>query len=144
MTSVIDTATPRLIEIIKKIDDFSQPLREVGEKIKEQAVANFDRQGFYFGGWSPLAMSTRKQRKALGYGAARPILIRTGKLMRGFKVTSVKKDSVTVANEVPYAVYHDSDRIRTRLPQRKVLMVDRKVLESARIIFRNYFRSIIA
>ena len=53
------------------------------------------------GEWRPLADSTKRQR-----GSARPILVRTGKLMRGFKTTKFSAEEGVIENaEKPVFVF---------------------------------------
>lgn len=141
-----NTVTPRLEKIIKNVSDLTVPFKSAGQLVVRHAEENFDRQGFYFGGWKPLADSTKKQRKRMGYGASRPILIRTGKLMRGFEIRNLTKDGVTIGNYaeskgVRYGVFHQYGT--PKMPKRVILAIDQKAFEGIRRIFGNYFKDAI-
>lgn len=77
--------------------------------------------------WTPLARSTQRERKRLGYGPAHPILRRTGALVRS--LTEPTGDTISVHADryyaigtgVPYFVYHQSVKPRTRLPRRALV-----------------------
>ena len=38
-------------------------------------------------------------------------------------VYNVTKDSLVMGTEIPYAIYHQSDRVRRTLPQRKIVFI---------------------
>lgn len=55
--------------------------------------------------WQPLALSTVSQRIREGYGGSHPILVRSGRMKRGFK-ERIGKRSYAVYNKVFYFKYH--------------------------------------
>lgn len=69
------------------IDAFPQALRAALPAIRAGHAQNFRSESSGFGGWAPLAPATQRQRARLGYGAAHPILVRTGQL-RGHVLTA--------------------------------------------------------
>ncbi len=80
--------------------------------------------------WAPLAKSTQAERVRLGFGAAHPILKRTGKLERALTVgegafASMAPTSLTyrLSADVDYFKYHQSNRPRTRLPRRAPVLL---------------------
>lgn len=84
------------------------------------------------GRYPELAQSTidMKERK-LGPGNAWPILFLTGRLAKSLlsrdgteSVFEVTKTSMEMGTDVPYAIFHQSDKARTKLPQRKPIFID--------------------
>lgn len=81
--------------------------------------------------WPQLAPSTQAQRRRLGYGPQHPILQRSGKLMRALTIGEGAYVSTTPTTlryliseqEVPYFVFHQSRRPRTRLPRRAPVLL---------------------
>ena len=79
--------------------------------------------------WQPLADSTRRERARLGYGAAHPILERTGRLVRSLVIgddggfAEITPGSLIVGTTVPYFVYHQSNKPRRRLPRRAPILL---------------------
>lgn len=113
--------------------DFKRSLKESGEFVVEEAKRNFATQGYTLKGgvfkngkhWAPLAQSTKNDRKRNGYSPSRPMLIRTRKLINGFKMRS-EKDSVLVYNDVEYAKYHQEGG--KKIPQRVILDITNKTI----------------
>lgn len=75
--------------------------------------------------WPQLAASTQSERRRRGFGAAHPILQRTGRLMRALTIgegayVGMQPQSMTyhLSDGVGYFVYHQSNQPRTRLPRR--------------------------
>jgi len=114
---------------------FKKPLKNSVELLKKETQQNFDQQGRIYGTWRPLAKSTRIQRSRLGYGAARPILVRTGRLKKGF-VTSSTDKKAEISNTAKYAAVHQYGR--GRIPQRKILDVSAKSEKAIGLIFANF------
>jgi phage gpG-like protein len=80
------------------------------------------------GAWPQLAKRTQTERRRLGYGAAHPILRRTGHLEESLTSEAYNAIRVTptslayqLAPEVDYFKYHQSTRPRTRLPRRAMV-----------------------
>jgi phage gpG-like protein len=91
--------------------------------------------------WKPLAVSTRKQRLALGYGNRNP-LVRSGELKSSFtsrpmSVERYKKDSATFGSNLELAVWQQYGTIvhgKRRIPPRTLL----KLVASDREKIKNY------
>ncbi len=131
----------KIIKVIVGLSDWKEPLKWAENYLKDEYKENFDKQGaIYQGGgfansagrvsttkkaWRPLSQSTRVQRKRLGFGGARPILVRTGKLKnKGFAIVRRKVDGFDAINTIKYAKYHQLGT--KRMPQRKIMGVSRK------------------
>lgn len=129
-------------KIGSKVMDAKEPLRESANIVVEQSIRNFDDQGYTYGrAWTPLKPSTRKDRSRKGYGSARPILVRSGTLKKGARVTSVTGRQATVENKVDYAPYHQFGT--SRMPKRTILAVTDKVKHAIGIVFTKWISKII-
>jgi len=116
--------------------DYKKPLRTSAEILILEARDNIQKQGFHYGTFEPLATSTKIDRARKGYGRARPILIRTGRLMRGFIQKDLRKTSVKVDNQMPYAQYHQTGT--KKMPARVILKVTNKRRKAIQQLFANY------
>lgn len=156
-----------LTRIGKKLDkigkmDFTKPLKKSSNILTQEIRANFSQQGRIYQGnpasgikgtedtvrrsaWKPLAQSTRSQRSRLGFGAARPILVRTGKLMKSFRVTRLNSKEMIINSSAEYAIYHQGDptKTRKRLPQRKLAGFSNKSKRAILLTFANHIKGII-
>ena len=68
-------------------------------------VVRYSDQRFREGGWDGVPWQRRKPGAKRNTGRA--LLINTGRLRRGTRVTAITTDSVTVGNNVPYAAIHN-------------------------------------
>lgn len=150
-----------LLKILKRLQelDYSKPLRESAVLLRNEAENNIVQQGALYQGqgfvrkgggfanlsyattrvppWKPLAESTRKDRERKGYPRARPILVRSGKLAKGFRIRVTGKSAI-VENIVSYAGYHQ--RGSKKLPRRAILGVTQKSYKAINLIFQNYIK----
>lgn len=116
-----------------RISDLSHPFEQIGEDILGDVAQQFQTEGaFIFRAWrwAPLAPSTRRERARLGFGAAHPILERSGRLRRSFErgapdnIFRVTPTGVTVGSSYWLASIHQHGSQRpgrlvsrvTRLP----------------------------
>lgn len=144
-------------ELSKGLNTTKKPIRESLTLLKAEQQDNFTQQGaIYQGGgftrpegkrattvsnaWAPLAASTKRERaRVLGPSkASRPILIRTGRLKRGFRITNVTDSSGKIENTVPYAPVHQKGK--ARVPQRMIMGISDKSGAAIRLIFVNYVK----
>jgi len=124
---------------IKDITNLREPLRETDKAIHKEYSLNFDFQGFRTGkAWSKLAKSTQKQRARLGFGAARPILIRTGKLQRGLNKGMVNRNKLLIKNSVDYAIYHQEGT--SKIPKRPLFLFTKRMKRTISQIFINHIK----
>lgn len=86
--------------------------------------------------WPALAPSTIQQRTRQGYGAG-PILYRTGRLQRGFRVNT-GSTYMRIVNDTPYFKYHQQDKRRgKKIPRRiMVVLLDQDKAQFTRILRR--------
>ena len=159
MNVELELNTNKIFDKIKKIIDstnYNKPMKEGAKLLKQEAEDNFRQQGaLYQGGgftrssgrattrsksWAPLAQSTKKDRVRKGYNASRPILERSGNLRNGFKARSTSKEA-SVTNTVSYAKYHNSDKPRKKIPQRKILGSTRKSRRAINLLVSNHIKS---
>lgn len=80
--------------------------------------------------WAPLAKSTQAERVRLGFGAAHPILKRTGKLERAltlgegaFASMGPSSLALRLSSEIEYFKYHQSTKPRRHLPRRAPVLL---------------------
>lgn len=114
-------------------------LRETGDLLIKEFSENFDSNGSRINGkqWKPLKQKTLEQKLRLGYGS-KPILVRTGRLRKGF-VKNVFGYSVRVTNKTKYYRYHQLGEgfnpVRTMVTSSRNLEGD--ILEIFNIMYRN-------
>jgi phage gpG-like protein len=154
----------KLIKKLEKVQgmNFDRPLRDTRKLLMKEIQENFDRQGALYQGqgfirpggafvnagrattrrraWSPLAPSTRAQRKRFGFRGARPILVQSGRLRRGFKAYNTKS-FMKILNHVPYGKYHQTGT--SKMPQRKIMGFTPKNKKAIAQIFKNYVHDLI-
>ena len=73
----------------------------VGNEVKNYTLDNFKRQGFLGDTFEPW----RKRRSKKD--GSRAILVKTGRLRRGFRVVRADWNAVVIGNDVPYAKAHN-------------------------------------
>lgn len=99
---------------------------------------NFQNEGKEVGGWEPLAESTLAQRRTGKKGGkGNRILQDTGQLKSRWK-HFWNNDSARVTSGVPYAVYHDSDKPRSKLPRRPILPDEKHILNDLLKLFGKF------
>lgn len=103
-----------------KINDFSTPLREIETELLKSVNLNFDTAGRLFvGGWP--------ERKPQYRGGERidtwPLLKKTGRMLHSFD-SMVTASQLVIENLTTYFKYHQSNKPRTRLPRRVMLLID--------------------
>lgn len=100
--------------------DFRKPLDEGADLKLKEIQMNFDQQGRLYGGWEKLKDSTKRQRARLGYGPSRPILVRTGRLLKSFR-KQVHKGYFVIKSTAGYAKYHQQNGRKGKvIPERKL------------------------
>ena len=112
----------------KATDDFSIPFNLIRNDFHRSNKIIFSLKGP--GLYPDLAESTKIQKEKL-LGTPYPILDRTGRLAASLlnpndseAVSEVGKQTLLLGTDVPYAIYHQSDEPRSKLPQRKVVFID--------------------
>lgn len=152
--------TKNLQKFVDEIDNFGRPIKQSLQVLRDEQRENFDKQGaLYQGGgfvrsggafanagrattrgrsWEPLKESTQKDRARQGYRPKRPILVRTGKLKQGFKVTKIGKKEAEIKNTVSYAKYH---QLGTRhMSARRIIGTTNKSKAAIKLIFLKYIQ----
>lgn len=122
---------------VASIDDWSSPLKKFSVILSDEQKKNFEQQGRIYGGWQPLAASTRKQRQRLGYGGARPILVRTGKLKNSFRTTDMGRRGFISKNVSDVAGYLQNGTSRG-IPARKMVDISKKSNEALLLLLRKH------
>ncbi len=101
----------RLLIVSDGITDFTSPLRNIGSELQKTFQDNFSQQGALFGGW-------QERKKDYPW----PILNKTGRLRQGFQQNLGTE--LVIFNPVPYFVYHQSNKPRSKMPRRVMMKVD--------------------
>lgn len=111
----------------KDAKDLKIPLKLVGKDFRKSRTALFTLKGP--GLYDDLAPSTKKTKKRK-FGSIYPILVASGRLRDSVTIEShpenisrIGKLSADLGTRVPYGVYHQSDKPRTKIPLRKFLFV---------------------
>lgn len=130
----------------KTVDDFRIPFNLIGNhwyrgnrklfKLKSEGLYP-PYGGFNFGERIPFkgGLSTRREvaevLKSEEVGFIFPMLKRKGALEKSlsgknqpFALFSIGKQELIMGTDVPYAIYHQSDRPRKKIPQRKMIFID--------------------
>jgi phage gpG-like protein len=118
----------RLAAIESRVADVSPAYPAVEKVFNEIARRTFESEGVSSaaGAWAPLAPSTERDRLRKGYGAAHPILVRTGDLKSS--VVGRTGDTIIVSTPKYFAIgtadpkakFHQSRRPRKKLPRRPI------------------------
>lgn len=127
----------KLISALK----FNKAIDDSLDILKKEAELNFDQQGRIYskrGSWQPLAASTRIQRAKAGYGAARPILVRSGKLKRSFRKVRATGNKGSLKNTADYAIYHQDPKSGSKIPKREIIGTSDKSRGAIQRVFSNY------
>lgn len=109
----------------RKVSDLRFAFKEIARDWRKSNQAQFTLKG---SGLYPPLNPDYAERKRRIYGN-QPIMVASGELKKsltrtgGDNISLVKKDSLTFGTANDYAVYHQSDRPRKKLPQRKVLFI---------------------
>lgn len=157
MTMTVKSTDGKRLEKFIRSLKFEEPLKKSKKRLSEDLDRNFQQQGALIqgggftrpggafanlgpattrgGAWAPLAESTRRDRERKGYNGARPILERTGKLRKGFKV-KVVKEKLSATNTVSYAKYHQFGT--SKMPARKILGFSDKFVEALKMEIIRY------
>lgn len=103
----------RLLIVADGINDFSEPLTNLGGELQKTFQDNFAEEGSLFGGW-PARQDDNDW----------PILDKTGLMKSSFQ-QEVGALKLTITNTAPYFPYHQSNKPRsTNLPRRIMMMID--------------------
>lgn len=127
-----------------ELDDMSKPMRKIGSELKDFFSNDvFATQGGAIGErWPALAPSTIKQ-KSKRYRAFSVVpLVRTGKMKESF-FFKADKTSVTIGNNAPQFIYHQSSAPRTKIPYRPMLAINESVRSIAQDIIQSHVDEII-
>jgi len=118
-----------------RVKNAKKPLQESGEYVVKNVLKNFQSEGYFGQNWKPLSPFTASQRARLGFGAYHPILERTGKLKKGFKILQLNNFSVKIGNQVSYYRKH---QLGEGVDQRKMLGVTNPMIKDIKAILRKY------
>jgi len=107
----VEELQKKLNSLKGKMKRHHRVLQRAGIFLKSDIRENFESMGSHWGvNWAPLSETTKKIKKALGYGN-KPPMVRTGALKEGFVYQiqdSTGKGVMEVYNIMPYFVKHQS------------------------------------
>ena len=149
-----DAFRKALDDVRDKVQDFTIPFSLIANDFyrSNRKLFSLKSGGLYppYGGFSPFetvfyrgTRTTKKDRaeneKLEKFGFIFPMLKRTGKLETSLSGKSapgaeffVGRSQLIMGTKVDYAKYHQSDRPRTKLPQRKMIFIDGGPAERAK------------
>jgi phage gpG-like protein len=122
----------------KKLEKRESTNKKVIVYVDKWIQDNFKEQGAKAEGskWQDLAPSTILARQKIGKGPT-PILEIDGTLKTRWKHL-YDKDSAIIQSGVDYGIYHDSDKPRKKLPQRKIVPRRENVIDGIRKIYKMF------
>lgn len=132
-----------LVEAQKKLGNLKSVLKDntdVMEKVGKWFLSFLTEDVFATDGgaldapWPELTERTIAEKVRLGY-SGQGILQRTGTLQGGWELYTTSSYAL-LKNPVPYAIYHDSDAERSRLPQRKLIKFSNQVQDEIKNRFK--------
>lgn len=123
-------ADNRKTDLVRKVEHFGQAVRDwspvfqaFGPYMLRSISRNFEAEGRP-GRWAPLRPATIRERIREGYGAG-PILVRTGRLKRGFRFEA-RPRTFRLFNRVPYYPHHQYGAPRANIPRRQMVVLLRQ------------------
>jgi len=122
--------------LAKATDDFRIPFGLIAKDFYRDNKKIFSLKG---PGLYPDLSEQYKKTKKRQVGFIYPMLVKSGELAASLlkpnasgSVRTLRKDSIQLGTNTPYAKFHQSDAPRTKLPQRKVVFIDGGPLESSK------------
>ena len=121
---------------LRKFRNLKPPFRGVAyfmrDDVLERSQSQTDPEG---NRWAALAPSTIAKKKRMGYPMT--ILTATGDMWRSLRVVFTDKFAeITIT--VPYSIFHQKGT--SKMPQRKILGINKKILDYAAKNIRGYIR----
>lgn len=124
-----------LDDALAKVDNLSFAFKEISRDWMKSNKAQFGLKGS--GLYPPLSPRYAAQKKRKFPSAS--ILVATGRLrdsvtVKGHKdqILSVSKRSLVMGSAVPYGIYHQSDRPRSKMPLRRFIFIGAEAPSHAR------------
>lgn len=111
-------------ELCAALEDLRPVTDKWADAIVEGIQKNFDDEAAAGERWPALAESTQRDRARKGYGAAGPILVRTGNLKDdagSFRKVDAESAEVGYPDDHPTAGFHMSSKARSKIPLRDAL-----------------------
>jgi phage gpG-like protein len=121
---------------LRKFRNLKPPFRGVAyfmrDDVLERSRSQTDPEG---NRWAALAPSTIVKKQRMGYPMT--ILTATGDMWRSLRVVFTDKFAeITIT--APYSIFHQEGT--SKMPQRKILGINKKILDYATKIIRGYIR----
>ena len=132
-----DEAFARALQRLSKVTkDFRIPFGQIAKEFYKSNRKIFLLKGP--GLYPDFKTPQSKAAKIKAAGFAYPLLFRTGRLASSLlnpsdpeTVKIIKKDELQLGTTVPYLIFHQSDRARFVIPQRKAVFIDGGPLEAS-------------
>ena len=116
-----------LKDAIKKTKKLGPAFQSIGRGFYKEERSIFKMRGP--GGYNDLSRSTKKQKRRK-YGFEYPILKATGDLAKSIttntspdSIYSIGQTHLKIGTKIPYGIYHQSDRPRSKIPLRKFVFI---------------------
>lgn len=124
-------------EAVRRIGSPRPAFERIGTVLVGEFKKNFPAEGARLNEpWKELAASTLREKRRLGFGS-QPILVRTGKLRRGFR-KQINNTRLRVSNPVPYFKYHQLGSPQTRLPRRRMILFPERLKQEVIAVFTEF------
>lgn len=139
------SVTRKLNLLVDGITNPKAVLSDMGKQLEVEKELQFQAEGAHLTKkWKALSPITIRERLTQGYGAG-PILQRTGKLKKSFKVKKLTKDEMHYGSQgVLYFPYHQKGVNRVpRLPARPMLAVNNKLIKPLMAIYQKYINNLM-
>lgn len=137
------TELSRVLQGMKtKLKDFSKPFASASkELIKIYSNDVFNTQGGEINErWERLSPYTVAQKSRLGF--PKDILVRTGKMQKGFK-SIIDKEQALIYNDTEYFKYHQSNQPRKKIPRRVMMKLAENQKQMVVKEFQKYLMKLI-
>lgn len=141
------SVTRKLNLLVDGITNPKAVLSDMGKQLEVEKELQFQAEGAHLTGkWKALAPATIRQRVAQGYGAG-PILQRTGKLKKSFKVKKLTKEELHYGSSgVIYFPIHQKGGVTFegwKIPKRPMLAVNSKLVKPLMEIYQKYIHNLL-
>lgn len=113
---------------VKKVADLRFPMGEIARDFYKSEKAIFQLKGP--GGYPDFKSEKSRMQKIKEVGFEYPLLRRSGRLEKSItspnaegSILIIGKNSVTIGTSIKYAIFHNSDDPRSKIPQRKFVFI---------------------
>lgn len=126
-----------LARLAATVSDFRIPFGLIAKEFYQSNKKIFQLKGP--GKYPDFKTDASRNQKIREVGFAYPLMVRTGATASSLlnpsdsqAVRNITKTSMELGTDVPYVIYHQSDKPRNKIPLRKVVFIDGGPLETSR------------